>query len=335
MEGPQAGPTGVILAVDRGARKWPILGLPWPLPNTTAPAASPARSVHAALLSAQVFFGVFHVVAKAALAHMEPLALAAVRVAIATPLMAWIAWRHDRFLPRLPRPSPPRPARGARGVRQPDPVHRGAALHDRDQCLDPDALAAGLRRGGRGLLGVEKVGPRRLLGIALSVAGALVLVNPLRFSADGRAALGNGLILINCGCYAVFLVLQRPAAAPHPLADGDRRRLRVRRRRVLAVSAPALARLQPASLPAGALVGVAYIVVFATVLAYAINTWAVRRSSPSLVAAYGTLQPLVAAVLAAAFLGEHFGWAEGLGFALILAGLWQVSPRPASALAEV
>ena len=71
--------------------------------------------------------------------------------------------------------------------------------------------------------------------------------------------------------------------------------------------------------------------VFATVLAYAINTWAVRRSSPSLVAAYGTLQPLVAVVLAAGFLGESFGWAEGLGFGLIAAGLWQVSARQASA----
>jgi drug/metabolite transporter (DMT)-like permease len=45
------------------------------------------------------------------------------------------------------------------------------------------------------------------------------------------------------------------------------------------------------------------------------------------VAAYSTLQPLVASALAAAFLGEQFGWEEGIGFALIAAGLWQVSGK--------
>ena len=64
---------------------------------------------------------------------------------------------------------------------------------------------------------------------------------------------------------------------------------------------------------------------FPTVFAYAASTWAIRRSSPALVAVYNTLQPLVAATLGVLFLGETFGWAEGLGFALIVAGLWQVT----------
>ncbi|HEX2641448.1 MAG TPA: DMT family transporter [Thermoanaerobaculia bacterium] len=300
-------------------------------PETASPAASPARSVHAALLSAQVFFGVFHVVAKAVLAHMEPLALAAVRVAIAAPVMVWIAWRHDRFVPER-RDLPRLALLGGLGVfanqiffieglRHTTAINASILMPS----LPVFAVAAGA------LLGVEKVGARRVLGIALSVAGALVLVNPMRFSGDGRAALGNGLILLNCCCYAVFLVLQRPLLRRIPWRTVIAGAFVFGGAGVLTVSAPALARLQPGALPASAWWGVAYIVVFATVLAYAINTWAVRRSSPSLVAAYGTLQPLVAAVLAAAFLGEHFGWAEGLGFALILAGLWQVSARPVSA----
>jgi drug/metabolite transporter (DMT)-like permease len=40
------------------------------------------------------------------------------------------------------------------------------------------------------------------------------------------------------------------------------------------------------------------------------------------------LQPLVAAILAAVFLGERFGWLEGLGLALIVAGLWRATARP-------
>jgi drug/metabolite transporter (DMT)-like permease len=96
---------------------------------------------------------------------------------------------------------------------------------------------------------------------------------------------------------------------------------------VLPFSIPALAVLDFAEVSAGAWLGLLYITLLSTVLAYSVATWAVRRSSPALVSAYSTLQPLAAAALAATFLGERFGWAEGVGFALIVAGLWQVSRR--------
>jgi drug/metabolite transporter (DMT)-like permease len=96
---------------------------------------------------------------------------------------------------------------------------------------------------------------------------------------------------------------------------------------VLAVAAPALARLPSAHISTRTWLGVAYIVLFPTALNYALSTWAVRRSSPALVAAYNTLQPLVACLLAASLLGERFGVLQALGFALILAGLVQVSAR--------
>jgi drug/metabolite transporter (DMT)-like permease len=88
---------------------------------------------------------------------------------------------------------------------------------------------------------------------------------------------------------------------------------------------PSLASLDFGKVPAATWLGVLYIALFGTVFAYAVNTWAVRRSSPALVAAYGMLQPVVTTGLAAVFLGETLGWAEGMGFALIVAGLWQVS----------
>ena len=96
---------------------------------------------------------------------------------------------------------------------------------------------------------------------------------------------------------------------------------------VLLVAWPDLAALPRAHLSRATWWGVLYIALFPTAFAYAASTWAVRRSSPALVAAYSTLQPLVAAVLAAIFLGERIGWAEGAGFALIAAGLWWASAR--------
>lgn len=117
--------------------------------------------------------------------------------------------------------------------------------------------------------GLERVSAARVTGIALSVAGALVVLDPTRFSLGDRGVLGDGLLLANCLCYAAYL--------------------------------------------------------------YALNTWAVRRSSPSLAASYVTSQPVIAALLAVPLLGESIGLRALVGFAAISGGLLMAAgPRRAA-----
>jgi drug/metabolite transporter (DMT)-like permease len=281
--------------------------------------------VHLALLLVQAAFGGFHVVAKAALASLSPLALAGLRVGFATPILLWLAWRRDRFIPER-RDLPMLALLGGLGVFANQILFINGLRYT--TATNAAILMPSLpvfAAGAAALMGIERIGRRRLVGIALSVAGALVLVNPLRFSADRGMAIGNLMILVNCLCYALFLVFQRPLLQRIPWRTLIAWSFLFGGGAVLLVSVPALSRLEPAEVPTGVWWGVAYIVLLATVFAYAANTWAVRRSSPALVAAYGTLQPVVTAVLATTFLGERFGWAEGIGFVLIVAGLWQVS----------
>lgn len=300
--------------------------LPEPVPG--GPGAVPGWRVHIALLLVQLAFGGFHVVAKAVLSSLSPLAVVGLRVAFATPLLVLLAWRRDRYVPAR-RDLPLLALLGGLGVfanqilfilglRQTTAINAAILMPS----LPVFAAASAA------LLGIERIGPRRLLGIVLSVAGALVMVNPLRFSADRGMAFGNLLILVNCLCYALFLVLQRPLLKRIPWRTLIAASFVFGGAGVLAVSLPALAAVDYAAVPARAWWAVGYIVLLATVFAYAVNTWAVRRSSPALVAAYGTVQPLVTTLLAVAFLGERFGWIEGLGFALIAGGLWQVSSSP-------
>jgi drug/metabolite transporter (DMT)-like permease len=293
------------------------------------PAATPAEPsrlrVQITLLGVQLAFGGFHVVAKAVLGALPPLALAGLRVTAATPFLVWLAWRRDRMVPAR-RDWPWLALLGGLGVTANQlffitGLRYTTAINA--SILQPSlpvfAVAAAAA------LGVERIGSRRLLGIVLSVAGALVLVNPMRLSADHQAVVGNGFILLNCLCYALFLVLQRPLLERIPWRTLIAWSFIFGGGAVLLVSLPTLLRFDWAAVPAGTWWGLVYIVGIATVFAYAANTWAVRRSSPALVAAYTTLQPLVAAALAATFLGERFGWVEAAGFALIAAGLWQVS----------
>jgi drug/metabolite transporter (DMT)-like permease len=307
-----------------------------PLPMTTpssapvpplAPepgAGRPGMRVQAVLLLVQLLFGGFHVVAKAVLHEVRPLALAGLRVAFAAPLLVLVAWRRDRLWPAW-RDLPALALLGALGIFANQVLfilglERTTATNA--AILMPSlpvfAVAAAA------VLGIEPIGLRRLVGVLLSVAGALVLVNPARLTLGSGVALGNGLIIANCLCYAFYLVLQRPILRRLPWRTVIAWSFVLGGAAVLPVAAPALAALRPAAISRGAWLGVAYVVV-ATVLAYALSTWAVRRSSPALVAAYSTLQPLVTAALAAAFLGERLGWEEGVGFALIAAGLWRVS----------
>jgi drug/metabolite transporter (DMT)-like permease len=301
--------------------------LPAAMPPS-APARTEAR-VHLTLVLVQAAFGGFHVVAKALLGTLSPLALAGLRVGLATPVLVFLAWRRDRVVPGR-RDLPMLALLGFLGVfanqiffinglRFTTAINASILMPS----LPVFATAAAA------LLGIERLVPRRLAGILLSVAGALVLVNPLRFAADRDMAIGNLMILINCLCYALFLVLQRPMLQRIPWRTVIAWSFVFGGGGVLLASVPSLVALHAREVPASTWWGVAYIVALATVFAYSANTWAVRRSSPALVAAYSTLQPLVAALLAAAFLGERFGWIEGIGFALIVAGLWQVSASSA------
>jgi drug/metabolite transporter (DMT)-like permease len=304
--------------------------MPTPTPATTAPVPSnrPGPAVHLGLLFVQVCFGGFHVVAKSLLSGLAPLAVVGLRVGIATPILVAMAWRHDRRDGIMPsgRDLLWLAFLGSLGVTanqilfilglQYTTASNASILMT---CLPVFAVAAGA------LLGLESIGPRRALGIALAVAGALVMVNPMRFSSSGRMGLGNLLILGNCLSYALFLVLQRPILRRLPWRTVIAGSFVFGGTAVFLASLPALAALDFKAVPATTWLGILYIALFGTVVAYALNTWAVRRSSPALVAAYGMLQPVVTAGLAATFLGETLGWAEGVGFALIVAGLWQVS----------
>ena len=300
----------------------------------SAPRSEPALSppgpsgrVHLALLAVQLAFGGFHVIAKAVLAHLEPLALVSLRVASATPLLLVLAWRRDRCVPRG-RDLAFLAVLGFLGVFANQVLYILGLRHTHATSaavLMPSIPVFAVAIGAA--LGVERATLRRIAGVGLTVFGALVLLQPGRLLDAGSEAFGNLLVLLNCLSYAAFLVIQRPLHRRIPWRTLIAWSFLFGSIGVLAVGAPSLAATDFPSVPFAAWLGVAYIVLFPTVMSYSLSTWAVKRSSPSLVAAYVTLQPFFAAVLAAIFLGESPSWREGVGFVLIVAGLAVISVR--------
>jgi drug/metabolite transporter (DMT)-like permease len=280
--------------------------------------------VHAGLLFVQLTWGAFHVTAKAVLDTLDPLALAGLRVVGATPILLLLAWRQDRVMPGL-RDLPWLALLGSLGVF----ANQLLFIHGLNHTTASNAailmpsipvFAAGAAI----VLGIERANLRRLGGIALAVAGALVMLEPGRFEL-GDATKGNLLVLANCLSYALFLVFMRPVLRRLPAATVIAWSFVFGGAGVMAFAWRPLAAVDLASVSVGVWWGMAYIIIVPTALNYLISTWAVARSTPSLVAAYTTLQPLSAVLLASLFLAESVGWAQLIGGLLIVAGLQRVA----------
>ena len=287
------------------------------------------RQVVVALLVVQAFFSTLHVAGKIVFPELSPLALAGTRVLIATPLLLLYAWQVDRAIPA--RADWPRLAlAGLLGIF----VNQTLFLIGLDFTTATSSailmtsipvFAAGAALA----LGVERPSGRRLLGIALAACGALVLLDPTRLETSSRAWIGNLLILGNCLAYAVFLVLIRPMFERIPWRTLIAWCFLFGSLGTLVVAAPALVRTDWGGISGRAVAVVLYIGLLPTTVNFALNTWAVRRSSPALVAAFTTLQPVLTTLLAAATLGERVRLHQVLGFLLIVAGLVVVSGAPA------
>lgn len=287
--------------------------------------------VHAALILVQLGFGAFPVAAKLILGTVPPLALAAIRVLFATPLLFLLAHHLEGVTPRR-RDLPALALLGLLGVASNQILFivglnwttaSDAALLMPTIPVFAVAIAAAT--------GLERVSAVRVAGIALSVVGALVVLDPSRFSLGDRSVLGDGLLLANCLCYAAYLVLLRPVLRRLPPLTVTAWAFLFGGGVVALVGAPALSQTPFGDLGGRGWAALAFIVLWPTLLNYALNTWAVRRSSPSLAASYVTSQPVIATLLAVPLLGEGIGLRALVGFAAISGGLLLVAgPRRAA-----
>jgi drug/metabolite transporter (DMT)-like permease len=295
--------------------------------DKSSPSSESLIAVHFALLAVQLSFSGFHVVGKVMLETMPPLALATTRVLFATPLLVGLAWWKDRRLPSW-RYWPHLALLGLLGVFLNQilfVVGLKYTTATNAAILMPSIPVFAVGMGW--LTKVERVGPRRILGVLLAAAGAVTLLDPRSFSLGDSSALGTLLILVNCLSYATFLVLQRPLLAKLPWRTVIAWSFLFGGVGVTLVGMPALGTVDVPGVGMEVWLGVLYIALFPTFLGYLLNTWAVRRSSATLAAAYTTVQPLLTAMLAMVFLAERLGGPQIAGFVLIAAGLWLVSWR--------
>jgi drug/metabolite transporter (DMT)-like permease len=179
----------------------------------------------------------------------------------------------------------------------------------------------------------ERLARRQVVGIGFSVAGiALAFLEPGRVvGGDAMSLVGDGLLLLTGLLGALYgLIANRVLAVDHPATVTTYAMLIGT---VLLLPAAAVEGLVPAieRLDGQVLGLVVFLGVLGGAAAFLLWTWALSRLTPTQVAVYVNLNPIVAALLGILLLGERRSALFVLGFAAVVTGVLLVNwPRDRS-----
>lgn len=173
------------------------------------------------------------------------------------------------------------------------------------------------------LRGVERAGARRMGGIALSLAGMVLVIVGTRETVPGAPAtlLGNLLVLAGCLCWSIFSVMLKPYTERVSGIQISALTMVGGAVPLLAISAGAIASADWRALPSGGWAALFYSGIVALVVAYFCWYHGVRVLGPTRTAMYGNLQPVIALLVAWVTLGEIPTSPQIVGAFAILGGL--------------
>ena len=177
------------------------------------------------------------------------------------------------------------------------------------------------------LLGYDRISWRRSLGIILAAGGVVYLVDPLQADFSARTTVGNLLIVTNSLGYAFYIVLSKDLFKRYGALNVITWVFLFSSIITVPIGIVGLRGTHLNTLNAAVWLRIAYIVLVPTVGAYYLNAWALTRVSPSTVATYIYLQPLIAFGLAPLVLGEKANARTLVACVLIFAGVGVVTKR--------
>jgi len=283
-------------------------------------------AVHGALLAVSLLFGANYVVAKFALREIRPSGLVVIRAWGTAAILFAASMLH-------------RPAQGREPIRASEFGQLflysllGVSINqlcflaglDRSTATNASIMLVSipvLTHAFAVMLGRERPSLAAGAGIALGLAGALLLIIPrggIDFSS--RTTIGN-ILLLTGGCsYGLYLVLTRDILARHDPLRVISWTFVLAAVTVLPFGARDASRLFSGAINRTGWISIAFVVVAATVLPYLLNVWALARVESSFVAIYVLVQPLFAATLGRIVLHERFGPHIAAAAALVVSGV--------------
>jgi drug/metabolite transporter (DMT)-like permease len=172
------------------------------------------------------------------------------------------------------------------------------------------------------MAGVERVSPRGVMGIVLSMMGIGLVVFGTTRGNEGRATLyGDLLVLAGALAWAVYTVLLKPYTERISGIQLSAFTMVGGAVTLLVVAWPAIVRTTWTTVPPLGFAAVFFSGIFALVIAYLFWYRGVRVIGPTRTSMYSNLQPVIAVLVAWAMLGETPTAWQGLGTVCIMGGL--------------
>lgn len=174
-------------------------------------------------------------------------------------------------------------------------------------------------------LGDDRPSLRHILGIALAAAGVIYLVDPWRANFSAATTFGNILLVINSLSYGAYIAVSRDLFRRYGALNVITWIFLIGALITLPIAGYAWSTDGLQDVSAKMWLAVIYIILVPTVCAYYLNSWAITRVSPSIVAIYIYLQPLLAFGLAPVVLGESLNSRTIVACVLIFSGVGVVT----------
>jgi drug/metabolite transporter (DMT)-like permease len=171
--------------------------------------------------------------------------------------------------------------------------------------------------------GLERVKRLTLIGIALSVVGVGLVIAGSASSSNGKTTL-LGSLLVFCGvlCWSVYTIMLQPYTKRIDVIKLSAVTMVGGAVPLLIASAPALVRTNWSVVGRGGWLALFYSSVISMGVAYFFWYRGLRVLGPTRTAVYANLQPIIALLVAWAFLGEIPTIFQGVGAATIVAGVF-------------
>lgn len=298
--------------------------------------AAPRARVWAALAVVYVVWGSTYLGIDLAIRTLPPFLMAGVRFLVAGAILyAWAIRRGDRAGDR-PRA---RQWLAALAVATPLLVIGNAAVGWAEQTLETGtasliiaSVPLWLALLDRAVCG-QRLARSAVAGLALGFGGVALLVGPSGGVSDRRAAV---VLVFSSLAWAAGSLYSRRAPLPSRPLVGAAMQMLAGGAALVVVSAAAgeLSKLEPPSWES--LGGLAYLVVFGSLLGFSAYIWLLRAAPTSLVGTYAYVNPVIAVLLGTTLLGEPLGWPMLAGGGVIVAAVALIvrAPRraPAGAL---
>ncbi|NCT19040.1 MAG: EamA family transporter [Flavobacteriaceae bacterium CG_4_8_14_3_um_filter_34_10] len=176
----------------------------------------------------------------------------------------------------------------------------------------------------------ERITLIKSIGIILGLVGALVLVffgETKQFNAP-NIPLGNILFIVNAISYSIYLILVKSLTAKYSSITLMKWLFLFAFLMNLPIGISEFMEVKWTSLPNKAMLGMAFVVVFTTVLTYLLNIYALRELKASTIGAFIYLQPVIAVIFAVLLGVDQLTPLRVLAAILIFIGVYLSSIKP-------